>query len=127
MQSKPIPPRPLSPHLQVYRLQITSLLSISHRIAGLGLLFGLIILLVFLYALAEGKATYGMFLELWHNPILFFIKICFVLALCYHFLNGLRHLFWDIGVGFSLKYVSISGWLVILLSIGLTFLIGSNL
>ncbi len=106
--------RPLSPHLQVYRPQITSILSILHRITGVGLLVGLLLLTCWLVAAAGGAEDYAAlqgFLGSWFGRLLLF---GFTVALFYHLCNGIRHLYWDAGYGFELDAVNRSGWLVLI-------------
>ncbi len=105
--------RPLSPHLQVYRPQITSVLSIAHRATGIVLAAGLLLLLWWLAAAASGpdafetaQAAVGSFL----GRLLLF---GWTFALFYHLCNGIRHLFWDMGRGFELDTVSVTGWLAV--------------
>ena len=105
--------RPLSPHLQVYRPQITSVLSILHRITGVGLLVGLLLLTCWLVAAAGGAEDYAAlqgFLASWFGRLLLF---GFTVALFYHLCNGIRHLYWDAGHGFELDSVTRSGWMVL--------------
>lgn len=93
--------RPLSPHLQVYRLPLTGLISISHRITGLALALGLPFCLYALYALAAGEADFlslQQTLALWPARILFW---GFVYALFFHLCHGTRHLIWDVGKSFD--------------------------
>ena len=118
---------PLSPHIQVYRWHISSLLSITHRIIG-NVNFILIILLSFLLIL-NGKNF--QFLELISNS--FFGKF-FIIALCWSFsfqiLNEIRHLAWDLGYGFDLKISQLTGIITIIGSFILAillYLIGKNL
>ena len=118
---------PLSPHIQVYRWHISSLLSITHRIIGI-VNFILIILLSFLLIL-NGKKF--QFLELISNS--FFGKF-FIIALCWSFsfqiLNEIRHLAWDLGYGFDLKISQLTGIITIIGSFILAillYLIGKNL
>ena len=88
---------PLSPHLQIYKPQITSLLSISHRISGVALNFVLVILVLGLLCITLGESYFELLISL----ITFFpIKIIIFLAILgfsYHFLNGIRHIIWDFG------------------------------
>lgn len=112
--------RPLSPHLQVYRPQLTSVLSILHRATGLLLAMLLLLLLYWVVALAHGPSSYRIvenFIESWAG-ILLIIGATF--ALFYHLCNGIRHLFWDSGFGFKLESVYRSGWLVLISSVLLT-------
>ena len=106
-------PRPLSPHLQVYRWQLTSVLSILHRISGIALAAGTILLVWWLLAAAEGPAAYTRaqaFLGSWPGRVLLF---SWSLALYYHLCNGLRHLWWDTGRGLDLRSVYTGGWLAL--------------
>ena len=113
-------PRPLSPHLQVYRWQLTSVLSILHRFAGVALTAGAVLLVWWLGAAADGPQAYAgfqSFLGSWIGRILLF---GWSLALFYHLCNGLRHLLWDTGRGFELKSVYASGWTVVAATFVLT-------
>lgn len=106
-------PRPLSPHLQVYRWQLTSVLSILHRITGIALSVGAILLVLWLGAAADGPGPYAgfqRFLGSWLGLILLF---GWTVALFYHLCNGIRHLVWDTGRGLDLKSVYAGGWTVV--------------
>jgi succinate dehydrogenase cytochrome b subunit len=106
--------RPLSPHLQVYRPQITSVLSIMHRFSGLALSIGTLLLVAWLVAAARSPAAYAAvagFIGSWIGLVLLF---GWTLALFYHLLNGIRHLAWDAGYGFELPAVHASGWSVVI-------------
>ena len=112
--------RPISPHLQVYKPQLTSVLSILHRITGVGLGAGTLLLAWWLVAAAYGPdqfETVRAFIASWFGRLLLF---GFTFSLFYHLCNGIRHLFWDAGWGFELKTVYTSGWLVVIASLGLT-------
>ena len=112
--------RPLSPHLQVYRPQLTSILSITHRATGLALSFGTIFLVFWLIALAGGEAYFSIakyIMTQWYGLV---ILGGFTWALSYHLCNGIRHLFWDAGYGFELGTVYKSGWATVFGSIILT-------
>ena len=101
--------RPLSPHLQIYRWQLTSVLSILHRAAGITLSTGMILLVWWLVSAAQGLETYrGMqwFLSSWLGLIMLF---GWSLALFYHLCNGIRHLWWDTGRGLELPSVYAGG------------------
>jgi succinate dehydrogenase / fumarate reductase cytochrome b subunit len=119
--------RPLSPHLQVYRPQITSVLSITHRITGVLMSIGSVLLVVWLLAAAGGAEAYeaaGAFFAAWPVKILLFlISYCFF----FHFCNGIRHLAWDAGWGFELPQVYASGWAVVVASLVLTLLLWGGL
>ena len=112
--------RPLSPHLQIYKPQMTSVLSITHRTSGVVLAVGSLLLVYWLVAVAAGSASHGdaqAFFGSWLGRLLLF---GFSLALFYHLSNGIRHLFWDAGYGFELETVQASGWAVIVASVALT-------
>jgi succinate dehydrogenase / fumarate reductase cytochrome b subunit len=105
--------RPLSPHLQIYRWQLTSVLSILHRAAGVVLSAGAILLVWWLVAAASGPEAYeGVedFLGSWLGLLLLF---GWTVALFYHLCNGIRHLVWDTGHALDLKSVYVGGWVVV--------------
>jgi succinate dehydrogenase cytochrome b subunit len=105
--------RPLSPHLQIYKPQMTSMLSITHRLTGVALAFGTLLLAWWLIAAAAGPeafATVQGFIGSWFGQLVLF---GWTLALFYHLCNGIRHLFWDIGRGFELETARASGWAAI--------------
>jgi succinate dehydrogenase / fumarate reductase cytochrome b subunit len=112
--------RPLSPHLQVYKPQITSVLSILHRITGIGLAVGTLVLVLWLGAIAAGEVYYESAKALithWFGQV---CLISWTWALFYHFCNGIRHMLWDIGLGLEMNQVRISGWFIIFASVLLT-------
>ena len=114
--------RPLSPHLQIYRWQLTSVLSILHRATGVALSAGAILLVWWLVAAASGPEVYeGVedFLGSWLGLLLLF---GWTAALFYHLCNGIRHLVWDAGHGFGLATTYASGWAVVAASAGLTLI-----
>ena len=105
--------RPLSPHLQVYRPQLTSMLSILHRITGVALAVGTLLLVYWLAAAAGGPESYAAaqgFIGSFFGQLLLF---GWTIALFYHLANGIRHLFWDAGYGFELPTVQRSGQAVL--------------
>jgi succinate dehydrogenase / fumarate reductase cytochrome b subunit len=105
--------RPLSPHLQIYRPQITSVLSILHRITGVALAVGTLLLTWWLVAAAAGREAFEWvdgFVASWIGQLLL---LGWTFALFFHLCNGIRHLAWDSGRGFELKTVSMTGWLVV--------------
>ena len=110
-------PRPLSPHLQVYRPQLTSVLSILHRMTGIVLSIGLAYSVFWLYSLKQGDANYAFFHEFSSLWIVKIFLLSWIISLFYHFFNGIRHLFWDMGWGFELQDVYRSGYLVLGLTI----------
>ncbi len=113
-------PRPLSPHLQVYRLQWTMVLSITHRITGVGLAFGTVLLVWWLVALAAGPEYFALvqrYLGSWIGRLLLFGCTW---ATFYHLCNGIRHLCWDAGWGLELDAARNSGAVAVVFSVLLT-------
>ena len=113
---------PLSPHLQIYRWQISSLLSITHRISGIINLLALILIFFWLIFLSLGESNYELFLLAINSFFGKFILIGFTWSMCFHILSGIRHLAWDLGYGFEIKTANISGIIVIISSLVLTIL-----
>jgi succinate dehydrogenase / fumarate reductase cytochrome b subunit len=112
--------RPLSPHLQIYRPQITSVLSILHRITGFALSVGLLLLAGLIISAAFGQQSFDLVrgqMGTWYGYILL---MGWSWAFYYHLCNGIRHLFWDMGKGFELSTVTTSGWAVVLASLTMT-------
>ena len=116
-------PRPLSPHLQVYRPQLTSVMSIMHRASGAVLATGSLLVALWLVALAAGAAVFNLLADAMHHPLGQFVMFGYSLALVYHGLNGIRHLMWDVRIGLEIKQVYQSGYLVL----GLTVLVTATL
>tara|TARA_Y100001970_G_scaffold112633_1_gene140548 strand:- start:5066 stop:5452 length:387 start_codon:yes stop_codon:yes gene_type:complete len=111
---------PLSPHLQIYRWHISSLLSITHRIAGVVNLISLILIFFWLVVLSFSENNYELFLLVINSFFGKFILIGFTWSMIFHVLSGIRHLFWDLGYGFEIKTANISGIIVIISSLVLT-------
>ncbi|MBA3493647.1 MAG: succinate dehydrogenase, cytochrome b556 subunit [Gammaproteobacteria bacterium] len=112
--------RPLSPHLQIYRLPFAAILSITHRLTGVFLTLGSVLLVYWLVAIASGETAYleaQALLGSWYGSLGLFLSS---FALYFHLCNGVRHLFWDAGYGFELKTVDTSGQMVIILTVVLT-------
>mgnify|MGYP002361308881 CR=1 FL=1 len=105
--------RPLSPHLSIYRWQITNSLSILHRISGFGLTLGLIPLALWLYAAAYDASLFACLTEAAGSIVGLLFLFGWTLAFFYHLANGMRHLNWDLGRGFSIPAVVSSGRLVL--------------
>ncbi|MBT3535964.1 MAG: succinate dehydrogenase, cytochrome b556 subunit [Rhodospirillaceae bacterium] len=112
--------RPLSPHLQVYRWQITMAMSILHRISGVGLAVGLLLLTWWLVAAASGADYFNMVHDIMGSWIGRLILLGFTGSLFFHLCNGIRHLFWDIGYGFELDDMRKTGWIVMVATVVLT-------
>lgn len=104
--------RPLSPHLQVYRPQLTSMLSILHRITGFSLAAGAALGVWWLYAIIGGLESYELFYGFCTSKIGQLMLFCWLFAFVYHMLNGIRHLVWDTGAWLDIKSAYASGWTV---------------
>jgi succinate dehydrogenase / fumarate reductase cytochrome b subunit len=118
--------RPLSPHLQIYKPQLTSVMSIFHRLTGVFLSFGTLVLVYWLMAASYGPQAYQQAQQLLSSWLGLLFLFAWSFALFYHSCNGIRHLFWDAGLGFEIKTVYASGWLVwvaTFLLTGLTWLL----
>ena len=111
---------PLSPHLQIYRWQISSLLSIAHRISGVINLLALVFIFFWLVFLSFGESNYELFLLIINSFFGKFILIGFTWSMSFHLLSGVRHLAWDFGYGFEIKTANISGIIVIISSLIMT-------
>lgn len=115
-------PRPLSPHLQIYKPTLHMMMSISHRITGCALIVGTFVLLYWLGAAARGPEAYGSasaFLTSWFGYLILF---GWSAALFYHLCNGVRHLIWDTGRGYEIPEIKKSGIVVLAAAAGLTVL-----
>lgn len=112
--------RPLSPHLQIYKPQLTSVLSISHRASGVALAVGTLLLTWWLIAAAAGPEAFAVVQNFLGSWLGYLILFGFSYALMYHLCNGIRHLFWDAGWGFELETVYRSGWATVIASVALT-------
>ena len=113
---------PLSPHLQIYRWHISSLLSITHRVSGVINLQALILIFFWLLFLSFGEGNYELFLLIINSFFGKFILIGFTWSMSFHLLSGIRHLVWDLGYGFEIKTANISGIIVIISSLVLTII-----
>lgn len=105
--------RPLSPHLQIYKPQLTSMLSISHRLTGVALGIGTLFLVWWLIAAATGDAAFATaqgFFGSWLGLLLLF---GWTYSFFFHLCNGVRHLLWDTGYGFDLHTAYRTGWMVV--------------
>lgn len=114
--------RPLSPFMigPYYRPQLTSMLSIVHRLTGVGLSVGTVLLVGWLVALASGPWAYAAFathVAAWYGQVLL---LGWSWALLYHLCNGIRHLAWDLGYGYSIPAVYRSGYIMVACSLLLT-------
>jgi len=105
--------RPLSPHLQVYRLPLVAILSITHRITGVALSVGTLLLAWWIASAAFGEQAYETATTFIGSPFGYLLMFGWSVALYYHFCNGIRHLFWDIGKNFELTQTATANWIVI--------------
>lgn len=112
--------RPLSPHLGIYRMQITMLMSIVHRITGGALYFGTILLAAWLVSAAMGERAFSGVNALFGHPLGKLVLFGYTWAVAHHMLGGMRHLLWDTGRGLEPRSADILGWLTILGSLSLT-------
>lgn len=115
--------RPLSPHLSVYRPQITSVLSIFHRASGVAMAGSMALIVWWLLAAATGVGYFDFVDGLLTSWIGYLILIASAFAFFYHFCNGIRHMWWDIGNGFELEKVTASGYAVVVGAIVLTVIL----
>ena len=113
---------PLSPHLQIYRWHISSLLSITHRVSGVINLLALILIFFWLMLLSFSENNYELFLLIINSFFGKFILIGFTWSMSFHLLGGIRHLAWDLGYGFEITTANISGLIVIASSLVLTII-----
>ena len=114
--------RPLSPHLQIYKPQLTAVLSIAHRGSGIFLVIGTLLLVYWLTALAQGPDSYAQAQAFFGSILGRLILLPWVFALFYHLCNGIRHLFWDMGVGYEITTIYTSGKIVIVAAAVLTLI-----
>jgi len=112
--------RPLSPHIQIYRPQLTSVLSFTHRVTGVALSAGSLLIVAWLVAGAAGPTAYHGVLSLMRSPIGLLLLFGWTFSISFHLCNGIRHLFWDAVRGFELRTIYASGWTVVATSLVLT-------
>lgn len=115
--------RPLSPHLQVYRLPLTAILSITHRATGVAITLGVLYLVVWLMGIAEGPAAFQdtqAFLDSGFGLLILFL---WTFALFFHFVHGVRHLIWDTGSTFERDDMDRFAAIEIAAAVGLTLLV----
>jgi succinate dehydrogenase / fumarate reductase cytochrome b subunit len=115
--------RPLSPHLQVYKWQLTMATSIVHRATGIALAVGTILLVWWLLAAATSADAFSVARAFWSSWIGLLLLLGWTWSFSYHLSNGIRHLFWDAGYGYDLKTAYASGYAVAIGSVVLTALI----
>tara|TARA_Y100001958_G_C20966196_1_gene363055 strand:- start:262 stop:645 length:384 start_codon:yes stop_codon:yes gene_type:complete len=121
---------PLSPHLQIYQWQISSLLSITHRIVGVINFFAIFLICLWSISLLFGQSNYQS-IQIFLNTIFgkfLVVSLCWTFS--FHILNEIRHLFWDAGYGYDLKVAKITGVLAFIGSFILTisfYILGRNI
>lgn len=120
-----MPTRPLSPHLSVYRMsRYTLATSIFNRFTGLGLSLGLLLLVYWLLSVAGGAGAQARATRWLASPLAKLVYAALIIAYCYHFVAGIRHLVWDTGRGLERRQSQRSAWLVVAVSLALMLLLG---
>ena len=114
---------PLSPHLQIYKPQITSILSIAHRITGFSLNLVLVLTTIWIVSMSLGDIYYQNFVKIFQTFFIKFVVYFIVLGISYHSLNGIRHILWDFGYLIDNNSALISGIVIIICSITISILI----
>lgn len=115
--------RPLSPHLQIYRPQISWVPSIMFRFSGIALSVGALVLVWWLVAAATSADAFGQVQWFLGSVIGYIVLIGWTIALLYHLFNGIRHLAWDAGYGFEKPTFHTTGWLVVIATFAFTLLV----
>ncbi|RBP14267.1 succinate dehydrogenase subunit C [Roseiarcus fermentans] len=116
-------PRPLSPHLEIYRLSITMVMSIVHRITGFGLYVGVLLLAWFLIAASTDAAAFGVFAAFIQSIVGQLVLFGFTWALFHHMLGGIRHFVWDAGYGLDAPMRDRLAWGTLIGSVALTLIV----
>lgn len=119
-RARPRAPRPLSPHLSIFRPYINMVMSIVHRITGAANYFGSLLLAVWLISAAAGDAQYDAVSSFLASPIGLIILFGYTWSVMHHMLGGIRHFIWDTGHGFEIPTVRLLSWGTLLASITLT-------
>ncbi len=117
------PARPLSPHLQIYKLGLTGNMSIVHRVTGVGLTLALPLLVCWLVALSKGPVAYHIVMSYVATPLGKLLLMGFSWAFCYHLCTGIRHLIWDTGRALSIEQVYSTGRIALAVSTALTIIL----
>ncbi len=115
--------RPLSPHLQVYRWPVSMALSILHRVSGIGLAVGTLLLTWWLVAAAVSDDAFAVVQWFLATPVGMLLLFGWSLALFFHFFSGIRHLAWDAGYGFDKPWYNRSGWAVVIATVAATLVL----
>ena len=114
---------PISPHLQIYKPQITSILSIAHRVTGFCLNFLIVFVSLWLLSLSLGESFYQHFIEFSDTIFMKLVISVSIFGLSYHAMNGIRHILWDFGFFLSISSALISGIIVVSLTFMLSVLL----
>ncbi len=114
--------RPLSPHLSIYRWPVTMTVSILHRMTGVAMSVGFIVLTGWLIGAAIGVETYAAMVSYLDTLVGWLLLVGWSIAFFFHLSNGVRHLVWDTGRGFEKSQANASAWFVLILSVFLTAL-----
>ena len=122
MASSPSSPRPLSPHLQIWRFTVTMAASITHRATGIANAAGMLLVCLWVAALAVGGSFYDNVAAFFVSPLGVIFCVGYIWSLSFHLLNGLRHLSWDSGRGLALGTAKKTAWAVYIGSVILAFL-----
>jgi len=109
--------RPLSPHLSIHKKVLTAVFSICHRLTGIGLSIGSILITVWIVIIAFGSNYFFLFEYISSFLIFKIILFMWTVGIFYHLFNGIRYLFWSFGIGMDLKTVYSSGYLVLCLTL----------
>lgn len=115
--------KPLSPHLTIYKPQITSILSILHRGTGIVLFLANFIIISWVLSVAIGREAYDILQTILLHPMGLIILAGWSFSFFYHLSNGFRHLLWDLGWGYEMQQVRLTGWIMIVTSLLLTVLL----
>ena len=115
--------RPLSPHLSIHKKVLTAVFSIFHRLTGIFLTLGSLLLVFWFLSISIGENFYNYFQIISSNFIFKVILFFWTLALFYHLFNGIRYLFWSFSLGMELKTVYLSGYIIALLTIIATIVV----
>ena len=110
-------PRPLSPHMTIYRWPVTMMTSITHRFTGVGLAVGAVILAWWLVSISNGPEGWQSFHAVSDTPLGLLVLFGLTWSLIYHFLNGVRHLAWDLGYGFEKRTAERNSVIILALSV----------
>jgi succinate dehydrogenase / fumarate reductase, cytochrome b subunit len=121
--ARPMAPKPMSPHLSIFRPYVNMVLSIMHRITGVVNYWGSLLLTAWLISAAMGEPQFNAVSSFMGSPIGLIILVGFTWSVMHHMLGGIRHFIWDTGHGFSLPVVRALSWATLFGSVTLTGLI----